>query len=66
MTHRTLQRSKQAAGHENYCVFLRVGEMSGERLFCWLQSERNSLNISSASSLKIQRSVKKETNFDSI
>lgn len=28
--------------------------MSGERLFCWLQSERNSLNISSASSLKIQ------------
>lgn len=29
--------------------------MSGERLLCWLPSERNSLNISSASSLKIQR-----------
>lgn len=58
MTHRTSQQSQQAAGHENYCVFLRVGFMSGESLFCWLQSERNSLNISSASSLKIQRNEK--------
>lgn len=65
MTLSTSKQSKQAAGHENYYAFLRVGQICGERLFCWLQSDRNSLNISSASSLKIQRRRKK-SDFDSI